>query len=560
MRMSSPSGFAPRAALLVALIAGCQRQQLAPEVEYVAPELRVEGDALWRPVGTGQVHGIARNVSNVTVNGQAATVSEGSFTANVNLGRGVNLLDARALDGRGDELYVRQGVLAGEFASPDVPIADAIAIRVNRGGLAKVTDLVGGYIDPPAIGAAATALNPVYVDSYGVFGWDAVNVEANLLNLEFSPPVISADPRPGVMALEIAIPNVEVHIGVDGDVVGLDFSQDAWIGADLAVVNAHVVIDAVDGQLEVEMIAPTVSLNGFWYDTSLIPGDVESFLLVDTIRDAVEGMLLTQIEALVPSLLDDTLSELDLSFQTELLGKQVGVGTSFSDAFIDAAGVQLVADLSVIVPGDTGRPWLGYLAAPVAEARPSYADDLGMALSDDLLNNLLFQAWRSGILSLDLDSARGDINPVLLSQLGATDAARVVVDAHLPPVVVQHEGGLQVQVTELAVRVETPDGENGEYLDLSVTAKIPVELRVEAGILKIALGTPEVVVDVRDSDWGASNNAIGNLLADQLPIATLVALLGDIEFPLPSFAGITLGDTEAIRDSSGVYTTVGVNL
>lgn len=558
MRIHVPS-FVRAASAAVTLLVGC-KSQLAPEVPFAEPELRVEAANLWQPDGAAQIQGIARNLTDVTVNGQAASVVDGEFRANVSLDRGVNLVDARGTDGHGDELFVRQGLLAGDFASPDVPIEHAITLRVNEGGLRKATDMVGDFIDPAAIGSSVNALNPVYADSYGVLGWDAVEVEANLLNLQFSDPVITPDAKPGVLALQVVIPNLEVHIGVDGEIVGIDFSTDAYIGADAAVVDANVVVSVVNGRLDLDVIAPSVALNGFWYDTSLLPGDVEDYLLVDTIRGVLEGMLVGKLEEMIPPLLDSALADLDISFQTEMLGKQVSIAADFASASIDEAGLQVAMDIAVGVPGDAGKPWLGYLSAPGAPARPSYADDLGLAVSDDLLNNVFFQAWRSGMLQIDLDSARGEIEPLFLAQLGATDAARVVVDAQLPPVVVESEGGLQAQVTELLVRVETPGGENGEFLDLAVHAKIPVDMAVTAGVLSIDLGSPELTIDVRDSDWGASNNAIANLLAEELPIEALLILVGDIEFPLPSVAGITIGDAEAYRDSSGVYTTIGMNL
>ena len=69
-----------------------------------------------------------------------------------------------------------------------------------------------------------------------------------------------------------------------------------------------------------------------------------------------------------------------------------------------------------------------------------------------------------------------------------------------------------------------------------------------------------VLVDVRDSDWGLADNTLTNLLAEQLPIDTLLLLLGQIELPLPSVAGISITDAVAFRDASGVHTSIGANL
>ncbi|MCB9679776.1 MAG: hypothetical protein H6737_32015 [Alphaproteobacteria bacterium] len=539
---------------------GCHKQQLAPDAESQDPGIQMSTNGLWQSAGAVHVEGTAQGLESVTVNGVGTAIADGAFATDIQAARGVNLIEAIGQDARGDTYFVRQGVLAGEFRDPNANIADALTIRVNRSGLLHATNMVSDLIDPVAISSGVTALNPIYSDSYGVLGWDAVTVEANLVDIGFGTPYITPDPRPGVLLVEVAIPNLEVHANVNGEIVGIDFDEDAWIGSDSAVISANVLVGVTNGQLDLQVVAPTVQLNGFWYDVSLIPGDIESYILVDTIRGALEGILVEKLEEMLPSLLGDALGGLDISFQTEVLGKQISIGATFADASIDAAGIQLTTDVAVSVPVGNDKPYVGYLGAPSAVAQPSMADDIGLSVSDDLLNSVFFQVWRGGILSLSLDSTKGEIEPIMLAQLGARDVAKVYVDAQLPPVIVQKNGEAQVQLTELAVRVETPGGENGEYLDLSVTAFVDLQLSIVNGNLTLDLGTPTLVLDVRDSDWGADNNAITNLLADQLPIQALLILLGDIEFPLPTVAGIGVNNGDAWRESSGVYTTVGINL
>ncbi len=542
------------------LLAGCQKQQLAPEPEPEAAELRMSTDGLWQSSNV-RVSGEARGMDSVTINGESVTIEGSQFSTDLPAERGVNLIEAVGTDSRGDTHFVRQGVLSGEFHAPDQQLGDALTIRLNRTGLTKATDLVGGLIDPVAISSGVTALNPVYEDSYGVLGWDAVNIQANVVDVGFDAPVITPDPKPNILEVEVAIPNVEIQANAQGDVVGIDFDQDVWVGSDAAIITANVLVGASNGELVIDVVQPTVELDGFWYDVSLIPGDIESYLLVDTLRGTLEDVLVGKLDEMLPGLLEGALADLDISVETELLGTPVSISADFAAATVDTAGIEIVTNVNVAVPQRSDKPWTGFLAAPaVATPAPSQADDLGVSVSDDLLNNVLFQVWRGGLLNMELDSANGDIDPALLGQLGAKDAAKVILDANLPPVLIERGGATQVQLTELGVRVETPDGDNGEYLDLSVTAFVGLELVIEEGVLKLQLGEPNVIVDVRDSDWGASNNAITNLLADQLPIDTLLLLLGDIEFPLPSVAGISVNNGEAWRDQSGVHTGIGINL
>ena len=546
--------------MLLALSLSC-KPKLAPEPEYIEPVLTLETDGYYQD-GNVEIEGQATGLSNLTVNGGPLAQDGNSYRQTLNLDRGVNVIEVRGEDMRGDTHYIRRGVLSGEYDQADQTVEEAVAVRINRGGLDKIGQLVSGLIVDDQIEATVQALNPLYEDSYGVFGISAVDISASLADLAFDPLQVQADPRPGVLELEIVIPNLSVTVNATGEVVVLDFDQDVTLAASRAVIRGDVMADVTSqGQLSLDLVNTTVELEDFSYDVSLLPSFVEGFLLVDTLRGIIENTLREQIETRVPQLIEDQLAGLDFSFETELLGRNVLVAATFANLYSDQDGLQLETHLDVYADAGTDKTAPGYLYASSTNLpHPPRNEDMGLSVSDNLLNNLLFQVWRSGLLDLDLDSARGDIEPILLSQLGATNAARVKVDARTPPVFVERNGRAQAQVTELLVRIETPDGTNGEYVDLAVTAYIDLELTVTDGVLALELGTPELVIDVRDSDWGIDDNTLADLLAAKLPIDTLLSLLGAFEFPIPELAGISIESANAERDASGVHTSIGATL
>ena len=74
------------------------------------------------------------------------------------------------------------------------------------------------------------------------------------------------------------------------------------------------------------------------------------------------------------------------------------------------------------------------------------------------------------------------------------------------------------------------------------------------------LGTPELVLMVRESSMGADDEEMTNLVEQVLPLDLLFALLGDFSFPLPALYGIELDEGSATRDASGVYTGLEISL
>jgi hypothetical protein len=548
-------------AMLALFLIACHQEK--PEAEALPLEgvlsITSPEAAAWMPAGDTDVVGTATGIDAVALNGVATTLADSEWRAPFALARGVNVLEATGTDGRGDAHFVRSGVLAGTFASPDGPIADAARFRVNRGGIDKIEDLVEGYVEPDLLNAGLSSLNPVYEDSYGVWGWDAVTIQADITHVAFSTADIQIGTTNSEIVLTATLPDVQVDVRAYGDAVGFDFDEPVSVGASEAVIEGQVLVTAVDGQLDVQLDSVTVDLRDIWYDTDVLPGDIESYLLVDTIRDTLEGMLVEKVTEMVPPLLDSTLSGLDPSFETEMLGLPVSASFSFADVDVDPDGLALTMDVDVSVPTGGTHTYAGFLAAGEGDPTIDTHADISGALSDDLLNRMVFEAWRGGLLDLRLSTDDGTLEGALLTPFKASEGT-ITVNPMLPPVIVQHGDALQAQMGELIVDIDTPGGGMGNHLEAAVDLFVDLDVGISGGSMVVGLGEPTVVLTVRDSDWGASDEATTRLLEANLPIDTLLLLLGDLSFPMPELYGIGFDSGTAARDADGVHTDMEIGL
>lgn len=185
--------------------------------------------------------------------------------------------------------------------------------------------------------------------------------------------------------------------------------------------------------------------------------------------------------------------------------------------------------------------------------------DIAGAISDNLLNRMLYEAWAGGLLDITLSTEDGSLSALMLAPLKATEGT-IVVTPLLPPVIVEREGELQAQLGELLVDINTPGGALGDHLLASVNAFAKVEVTVEDGELKLELGAPEVVLMVRESSMGAKDEEMTNLVEQAIPFDVLFSLVGDFSFPLPVLYGLEIDEGAANRDDSGVYTGLEVSL
>lgn len=547
----------------ILLLGGCQPRTLAP-----FPEPTDDPDAEVFTVDTNGyfhgetliVEGQAKGLEQVRVNGVEAFRNDDAYQATVPMERGVNTVEVTGIDAFGDPQTLRQGVVSGSFSPADDRIDGAIALRLNRSGIDEAMEITEDLLVAQDVPALLAGFNPVLDQSYSVLGFEAGTIRVDVQDVDFIRPILIADPRTGRLEMTATLPLLDVELTAVGSAIGIDLDEIITVEADAVDLQLDILasIDG-NGQLVLETADPQLNLVGFDFDISLIPNVLEG-LVVGTVQSFLEDRVSQTLDELLPTLLEDRFADLNIAFQTEILGKDLALEGFLEEVTVDDLGIAL--QTGVRIEGERGIDVgsAGYLSTATPPPTPSQVDDLALAVSDDLLNNVLFQAWRAGLLSLDLDSARGDIDAGLLTPLGAAGEARITVDAAVPPVFIEKNGSAMVQVTELLVHIETPGGEKGEFLDLAVTALVDLDLVIEAGVLKLSLNEPVIQVDVRDSDWGLADQTLTNLLAEQLPIDSLLALLGDIEIPLPTVAGIGIDNATAVRDATGVHTAIGANL
>lgn len=546
--------------VVVGAVLGCHKQ--VDEAPLVDPELSLfdPAPAEMLPDGRVTVRGEAKGLTDLRLNGALVHVDGNLWDAEYELPRGVTTFEVSGVDGGGDHVFLRQSVLAGDFAGPNAKdLPGALGIRVNQGALDAAGDLVGSLLDPASINDLLAGLNPVYEDSYGVFGLDAVTISADIESVAFDPAEITLDPGAGALTLGLALPNVEVVVPVSGDVLGIDFDEVLTVEVGEASIGGALELDADDGALAATLAAPTVVLRDFVFDTSILPGSIESAVLSDTIRTTIEDLLVEQMSALLPTLLDQQLAGLDIALDTEILGNPVSIGAGFGEAAIDRDGLLLVADLSLDMDVPAGaKPTEGFLLSGAPDPRPSTSPDLAVLLGDDVVNKLLHDAWRAGVLDLTLSTDDGSLDAFLLSPLGAGSEASIAIDAGLPPVLVQVGDRAMLAFGELVVEIGTPGGENGDRLVIDAAGQVPLDLELVGGSLTMALGAPELTLMVRDSDWGADNETVTNLLEDQLPVELLFSLLGDVAIPMPTIGDLVLPDAAIGREASGTSTTIDI--
>ena len=524
-----------------------------PSLKITSPEIGAMTEE-----GEVEVVGKVRNLDYVEINGVEAEVSSfGRFTAVVPMEHGINVIEAYGW--RDDDLdtdFDRRAVIAGTFAVPEEPVPEGLMLRANQGALDMLMLGVQSQIDPDQITSTAMNMNPVF-NQNSLF----VDAKAVIERINIGKPKIRAYPSAEALEIETRVPHFFVRVRSWGNVLGHPYDVGATVESEEIVLGLGFALGAENGNLDVDMAYVDLDLIGFDFDVSFIPDLVEDLLMVDRVQEKAEQALEKVLMKALDPAIDDALASLDLSFSTQLQGQKLDVDVDFADAWSDADGIAIVTDVYTEMPQVLPGDYPGYLLTrSEGYPMPSTKSSVAVSVSDNLVNNLMFQVWRAGLIDLHMSTEDGTLSPEMAGKLKA-DQASMSIRSALPPVITQDQGRLAIQIGEFDVGIDTPGGELGDTMNLALALQLDMAPRTQNGWLELGLGDPEMAMMVRENDWGATDQTTTRMLEEMMPVEELLGPVNDLAIPMPQFpAGGGIDDIKVVRDPTGAHTNVHINL
>ncbi|MFZ4735391.1 MAG: hypothetical protein ACOYM9_05580 [Bradymonadia bacterium] len=478
----------------------------------------------------------------VRVNGEEVAVGPtGDFSLDVPARFGVNRVEVTADDGvrRPPAREVRdvlwaprwiradaQGVRLG--ASASLRIAQAL-LDADRAPVAPeppevvLDDLASLLVSALAL-ADASALLAVPEIAEGEV------LRLRVTDFTLGLPEVALRVVPSGLELFLRLPEVRIStegaFSFQGESISLDGALDASIAAfalvDLSVdAEGALVVATRDAGVVVERLVGRLadpSANALLESLgSRLREVVETLageVVVSVVRDELPGFLSDGLGGLVGSL-----RALPINLDTGLPGAPVvSLTLSLVPSGVDAARDRRL-DLELDGAIDQGRavaaPAEGVPGVPAFPATPPppYSErPLALLLRLELLNGLLHEVWRTGLLQLE---------PPLPPELGMGLGA-IRLDARLPPVVAPGEPGsawpLEVQIGELRVEIRAVGAARADVYALRLRAGLSLapnaggalglvtedEPRVDAELLEQADDRPVLSADALALLFGAA--------------------------------------------------------
>ncbi len=520
-----------------ALTAACDHPYTPdePAIDPTAPRIEITSPSRGTVLGdvtTVTVTGTATDdtgVASVTVNGITATLAtDGTWSAQVPLGAGTQLLHAVALDASGNAGKETRAVVAGPMQPLAQAVTDALTASFSAQTFAAVAKGAGTYLKTADLMSFVS--NPV-VDVGTTNGQpDCLYAQAFVTSVSLGDAQITLSPNTGALDFDAELDNIKVGMHLQYAVSCIDGSRDVTIAAShLSLAGSLDVAIAAGNTFDVTLANPQVALQGFDVDLGGVPGWVVDNLGLDTAAGPIIAWI---AEKAMSPVMNSALGGLNKPKTVDVLGTSVAISVAPTRLDFDPSGAIMAFDTTIRATGDTGN----FVYVPNTEPTLSTDHGFELAIVDDAANQMLTSLWSAKGLEKTLDlttGSYGDVGKLYDS---------VQISAAVPPFVDASSDGLKLTIGDLMATFK-----NGDSVTTEVAINAQVDVKAVAnpdGSLRLDVGTPTVYVDILDQNVDGANE-LSNANFEQI---TSFALSRIVSFgssavgavPLPTIGGVSM--------------------
>lgn len=538
----------------------------------------------------GTVVSPAGPVETVTLNGKPVTLGpDGSFSAPSDPVIGLNIVDVLAMDSHGRTAGVFQSFLFGQWLHDDGSQGQVALLKdASRTWLREdvFDDDDTSDLDDLATLAWKVLQNldldaiiphPLLAEGAGAgvlwCEWtvDVTNVDWTVSSVDINPVVNGLQVLASLTDLSAYVEAVE------------DWCPDAlgWVFADEIALEARISVDVgADGHLDLTLDWVDATVEGVSVD---LTGGAASLFdwLVNWFSGTFETEIEDAVETWIPEKLVPVLDEVLAGFTSYVLdftvpaiagitpAVPVTLEVRAEEASFNTQGVAIELDLGVAALSKGMHPTPGSIARgdcsgtqPGPWFLPRQAQ-VEAAVHEDLLNQVLYEAWKGGIMNVEVD---GDLIDVDLSGYGLTDV-QVRVDPLLPPVVTscRTPGQMEIQVGDANVKGTFTVGGGTGAVELFGSARVAVDLSVDMApdpneLTVTVLDIAQMGVDVVHSSGAVDGfdtliedlfaTVVRNLLIEKVVSQTLASYPVPVVDLGPLVPGLPLGTEVTFEPAS----------
>ena len=495
----------------------------APRVHIVSPARGAIAGDVTHVLVSGTAADESGSLASVTVNGVAATLADdGSWSVDVAVAPGTNLLHAIAIDARRNQAEETRAVVVGPMVDLDGHVESGIRATLSAQALSTLGRDTATYLESGGLMKSLQAMNPL-VDVGG--GPDCLYARASIGDVTLADADVQLQPTSGGVSVSAVLESVQMTVHLQWAVSCVEASRDVVLTAQRASVKGLLAIGVVDRKLDVQFDQPNVQITGADVQLPDVPPEIEKMLALDTAMSVSLGLV---TERIVVPMVDQSLDALADARTIQAAGMRLDLSVEPTQVSFTAEGGTIALDTSLRAYGDRGQFVFVANRNPVFDMTQGFQ----LALADDAANQLLASMWSAKAFDSSIDFAPGSYGKI------SEHYDSVQLQLAAPPHVDANGKPLELTIGDWIATFKVDDIP-ATTVAIHAQSALYVVAR-EDGKLHLDVSTPSVVVDVLDGAdqlTKAQYEAIRSFAFERIRTLGSEAL-GTI--PLPVLGNITL--------------------
>jgi len=394
---------------------GFRVQTGEPRFVIETPQSGVIIDANQGPIEVAGRLENSTGIQGISLNGDSVPLqADGRFRATIQPMAGINHLDFEAIGPDDERVDMRRSFLFGALTQWSASLRDSVLVDIRQSALDEIARAVERRLTDDE-------LEEMLDDHMGRRG------DLELHEIKYDRMELDLEPKNGRLRVRLELHDFGLKFTYHYRVIGIGGRIRGWARCDPAIVEADVHISqTANGGFTLRVDNPEVRLRDFDLDLNDFYSIVEG-LIQPMVRDIGRDAMVTAMRDLV---FKDLIQAEILNQELDLFGQTTRLKVHIDQLDIDEQGIGGTASAS-IEPFPVVHDVQGFWAGDLRSNPGHTVDDMSLALNVSLLNRMIAEAWRGGLLDVDLASILGDDDALSTALLLGPAGPQMA--EHIPP-------------------------------------------------------------------------------------------------------------------------------
>jgi hypothetical protein len=449
----------------------------------------------------------------------------------------MDLITTVALAEDGGTATDTRAMEVGPLSAVGSTVPQAVTAAVSADTFARMAVAAGPLIESMDLPSMLASMQPM-----ASLGDDLANLKLSITNLTMSNVTIGLIPVSGGLKFSATIDGLAIQANaltggslVPGGTTTVDASA-----SQVTIAGTLEITPSGSAGFTTTIGSPTVTTTGLQLKASGLVGQIYD-LLNGALGSTIQNIATTSAQTAMQPLINQAMGALAGPQQFTVLGKTIELTASPSAVAFTPAGALITIDLAALIEGAQSSP--GYVATPAGTPAMNAGSGIGVAIADNLLNQMSAELLADGVFDFQLTG-----------NFGLFDTA--TFQPSLPPTIGPGSNGQLHLVIPDLIATFTDAGQPVAIAAANAQVDLQVAPGATAQQIALQIGDIDLAVNILQAPTQLEADGLSAIVNAGIGVQLKSLNAFVVNVPIPSFAGLTFGDL-ALHGDGGYAVVTG---